>query len=42
MYLLFHEPLELTCHSKEVLVKGGMTTLHNNRNCININIYNMS
>jgi hypothetical protein len=27
MYLLFHERLELTCHSKEVLAKGGTTTL---------------
>ena len=31
--------MKLVIASKEVLVKGGTTTLHNNRNCININIY---
>ncbi len=30
MYLPFNEWFVLTVHSKEVLVKGGKTTLHNN------------
>ena len=30
----------ISCHSKEVLVKGGITTLHSSSNyCSNINVY---
>jgi hypothetical protein len=30
MHLLFYERLVCTCHSKGVLVTGGITTLYNN------------